>query len=219
MIVYKNLSIKISAFTLFMLITPLWVIGQHKKKTAKTESERPQYRNLFKEAGYSQDEIDKKVAKAYFDIFEGPNKVYFEEGDSLGYVSDVKNKDARTEGMSYGMMVAVQLNKKEVFDRLWRWSVKYMQHQDGPREGYFAWSVNPLTKKQNSPGSASDGELYFVTSLLFASNKWGNTTGIDYYKEARKILDAMWKKDGTGNVHNIINTEHKQISFVPQGGG
>ena len=201
------------------LILPVLATSQSKKKTEKSEAKRPQYRNLFKEAGYSQTEIDQKLAKAYYDVFEGPNKVYFEEGDSLGYVSDVKNKDARTEGMSYGMMVAVQLNKKEVFDRIWRWSVKYMQHQDGPREGYFAWSVNPETKKQNSAGSASDGELYYVTSLLFASNKWGNDTGIHYYNEARRILDAMWKKDGTGNVHNIINTEHKMISFVPEGGG
>jgi oligosaccharide reducing-end xylanase len=204
--------IKISALVMiFMLTVPILTIGQNNKKTDISELKRPQYRNLFKEAGYSQIEIDKKLAKAYYDVFEGPDKVYFEEGDSLGYVSDVKNKDARTEGMSYGMMVAVQLNKKDVFDRLWRWSVKYMQHQEGAREGYFAWSVNPETKKQNSPGSASDGELYYITSLLFASNKWGNDTGINYYKEARRILDAMWKKDGTGNVHNIINTEHKQI--------
>lgn len=213
------------AFTLrfkvlfFALIFSALGISQNKNKVPKSDSGTPQYRNLFKEAGYNQKDIDKKLAKAYYDIFEGPNKVYFEEGDSLGYVSDVKNKDARTEGMSYGMMVAVQLNKKDVFDRLWRWSVKYMQHQDGPREGYFAWSVNPETKKQNSPGSASDGELYYITSLLFASNKWGNNTGIHYYNEARKILDAMWKKDGTGNIHNIINTEHKQISFVPEGRG
>jgi oligosaccharide reducing-end xylanase len=202
-----------------LMIVPILGTSQNKKKTGKKEPGASQYRNLFKEAGYSQTEIDQKLAKAYYDVFEGPNKVYFEEGDSLGYVSDVKNKDARTEGMSYGMMVAVQLNKKEVFDRIWRWSVKYMQHQEGPREGYFAWSVNPETKKQNSAGSASDGELYYVTSLLFASNRWGNDTGIHYYNEARRILDAMWKKDGTGNVHNIINTEHKQISFVPEGGG
>ena len=204
---------------ILVLTVPVLVIGQNKKKTEKSEFKTPQYRNLFKEAGYSQIEIDKKLAKAYYDVFEGPKRVYFEEGDSLGYVSDVKNKDARTEGMSYGMMVAVQLDKKEVFDRIWRWSVKYMQHQSGPREGYFAWSVNPETKKQNALGSASDGELYYITSLLFASNKWGNDTGINYYKEARRILDAMWKKDGTGNIYNLINTEHKQISFVPEGGG
>ena len=130
------------------------------------------YRNVFKEAGYSQSEIDKKIEKAYTDLFEGPNKIYFAVGDSMGYVSDLKNHDARTEGLSYGMMVAVQLNKKDVFDRIWRWSKKYLQHQSGPREAYFAWSINPATMKKNSEGSASDGELYYVTSLLFASNRW-----------------------------------------------
>jgi oligosaccharide reducing-end xylanase len=103
-----------------------------------------------------------------------------------------------------------------VFDRIWRWTKTYLQHKDGPREGYFAWSINPKTMKQNSPGTASDGELYFITDLLFASNRWGNNTGIDYYKEARYILDNMWKKDGTGGIYNIINTEHKQISFTPE---
>jgi len=177
------------------------------------------YRSLFREAGYKQADIDKKVAKAYQDLFEGPNKIYFEVGDSMAYVSDIKNHDARTEGLSYGMMVAVQLDKKEVFDRIWRWSKKYLQHQSGPREAYFAWSINPETMKKNSEGSASDGELYYITSLLFASNKWGNDTGIHYYNEARRILDAMWEKDGTGNIFNLINTEHKQISFVPEGEG
>jgi oligosaccharide reducing-end xylanase len=201
----------------FFIAVPVVVVGQVEKEKENVTLEKIQYRNLFKEVGYSKEAIDKKVEKAYFDVFEGPNKVYFQEGDSLGYVSDIKNNDARTEGMSYGMMVAVQLNKKEVFDRIWRWSLKYLQHQSGPREAYFAWSINTKTKKRNSEGSASDGELYYITSLLFASNKWGNNTGIHYYNEARRILDAMWKKDGTGNIYNLINTEHKQITFVPEG--
>jgi oligosaccharide reducing-end xylanase len=181
--------------------------------------ETGKYRNVFLDAGYSQADIDAKLAKAYYDVFEGPDKVYFEVGDSMGYVSDVKNHDARTEGLSYGMMVAVQLNKKEVFDRIWRWSKAYLQHHGGARDAYFAWSVNPQTGKHNSEGSASDGELYFVTDLLFAANRWGNETGINYYAEARRILDAMWRKDGTQGIRNIINVEHKQITFVPEGNG
>lgn len=182
-------------------------------------SEGDKYRNVFLEAGYSEKEIDGKVERAYKDLFEGESRIYFEVGDSMAYISDIKNHDARTEGLSYGMMIAVQLDKKDVFDRIWRWSKAYLQHQSGPREGYFAWSINPKTMKRNSEGSASDGELYYITSLLFAANKWGNHTGIDYYGEARRILDAMWKKDGTGNVYNLINVEHKQITFVPEGGG
>ena len=209
----------LSLFTLIFLLPAHNIFGQKKNTPGKNSAAiySGKYRNLFAEAGYRTQDIDKKIEKAYYDVFEGPNHVYFEVEDSMGYVSDLKNKDARTEGLSYGMMVAVQLNKKPVFDKIWRWAKKYVQHQKGPREGYFAWSFNPKTVKQNSPGSASDGELYFITSLLFASNKWGNNTGINYYGEARRILDAMWKKDGTGNIYNLINTEHKQITFVPEG--
>jgi oligosaccharide reducing-end xylanase len=177
--------------------------------------ETGQYRNVFLEAGYSPEAIDAKVAQAWHDVFEGPNRVYFEVGDSMAYVSDLKNKDARTEGLSYGLMAAVQLDKKDVFDRLWRWTKKTMQHQGGPRDAYFAWSVKPETGKHNAEGSASDGELYFVTGLLFASNRWGNGTGIDYYGEARRILDAMWSKDSTTGITNVLNVERKQITFVP----
>ena len=172
------------------------------------------YPNLFKEMSYSQPDIDAKLINAYRDIFEGPSKVYFEVGDSMAYVSDIKNHDARTEGLSYGMMIAAQLNKKEVFDRILRWCKMYHER---PFEGYFAWSIDPQTVKNNSDGPASDGELYFVTSLLFAANRWGNNTGNSYYNDARYILDNMWKKDGTGKVFNLINTAYKQISFVPAG--
>jgi len=181
--------------------------------------ETNQYRNLFLDAGYKQKDIDAKLDKAYYDVFEGPERVYFEVEDSMAYLSDLKNHDVRTEGMSYGMMVAVQLNKKDVFDRLWRWAKKYMQHQGGPRDAYFAWSVKPKTGVHNSEGSASDGELYFITDLLFASNRWGNNTRINYYGEARRILDAMWSKDGTGGQMNVINVKEKKITFVPDTSG
>lgn len=188
-------------------------------KKSKDKNTTPAYKNVFAEAGYNEADINAKIDKAYQALFESPAGIYFNVGDTMGYVSDLKNHDARSEGLSYGMMVAVQMDKKEVFDKIWRWTKEYTQHQEGPREAYFAWSINPQTLKRNSQGSASDGELYFVTSLLFASNKWGNNTGVNYYAEARRILDAMWKKDGTGNIFHVINKEHKQISFVPEGNG
>ena len=68
-----------------------------------------------------------------------------------------------------------------------------MQHKEGASEGYFAWCC----RKDGSHidgGSASDGELYFITSLIFASNLWGNDTGIDYLAEAQHILDCAMEK-------------------------
>ena len=76
--------------------------------------ETREYRNVFVEAGYSPAEVDEKVQKVFEEVFFGPDKVYFEVGDSLAYVSDIKNNDVRTEGMSYGMMVAVQMDRKDI---------------------------------------------------------------------------------------------------------
>ena len=172
------------------------------------------YRNMFQKLGYSEKAIDEKLQEAFNGLFYGPEKVYFEVGDSMAYISDIKNHDVRTEGMSYGMMIAVQWDKKEIFDRLWRWAKKYMQHQEGQRKGYFRWSLT-TDGKPNAQGAASDGELYFVTSLLFASNRWGNTTGIDYLSEAQKILDLSMQKTGMSEASPLVNIEHKLITFTP----
>ena len=192
------------------------------------------YRNLLVEMGYRQTDVDAKVKEVFNDVFRGPNKVYFEVGDSMGYVSDIKNHDVRTEGMSYGMMIAVQFGEKDIFDRIWRWTRHYMQHQQGPREGYFAWSCK-IDGTHNSEGAASDGELYFITSLLFASNRWGNDTGINYKAEAQRILQCTMPReiDSGNDAPNfgpmgqqrgprksfLIDPETKLITFTPDGFG
>lgn len=181
--------------------------------------ETGQYRNMFAEMGYSQEAIDAKLQEVFNDVFFGPDKCYFEVGDDMAYISDIKNFDVRTEGMSYGLMIAVQFDRKDIFDKLWRWCVKYMQHHDGPLEGYFAWSCN-TDGTRRAQGPASDGELYYVTALIFASNLWGNDTGIDYLAEAQKIINLSFQKYGLDEgAAPLINLEHKLITFTPEPSG
>lgn len=180
--------------------------------------ETGKYRNLLAEMGYKQRDIDAKLEEAFHDLFEGPQKIYFETGDTMAYISDIKNNDVRSEGMSYGMMIAVQRDNKEMFDRLWRWSKHFMQHQEGPLKGYFRWSCR-TDGTPNSQGPASDGEFYYITSLLFASNRWGNDTGIDYLSEAQFILNSSMDKTGENGVTPLIHPEHRLITFVPTGYG
>ncbi len=77
-----------------------------------------QYRNLFKEAGHSDTEIATKIDAAFRQLFHGDpdtQTVYYAAGQNangpLAYLSDINNHDVRSEGMSYGMMIAVQFNK------------------------------------------------------------------------------------------------------------
>ena len=51
--------------------------------------ETRKYRNFFAEMGYSQAEIDAKLEEVFNDVFYGVNKVYFEVGDSMAYISDL----------------------------------------------------------------------------------------------------------------------------------
>lgn len=169
------------------------------------------YRNVFAELGYTQKQIDNKLQELYDALFTGPDRIYFEVGDDMAYISDVKNHDARTEGMSYGLMIAVQLDKKEVFDKLWRWAKANMQIKDGKMKGYFKWSVAP-DGSRGAMGAASDGELYFITSLIFASNRWGNNSGIDYLHEAQYILDCVMGHDGQPR---LIDPNTNLITFIP----
>lgn len=176
------------------------------------------YRNLFAEMGHSREEIDARLGEIVDSLFYGSRRIYFEDSDSTAYISDVKNRDVRTEGMSYGMMAAVQLDRKDIFDRLWRWSRKYMQHHDGERRGYLAWSCAP-DGTRNAQGPASDGELYYVTSLIFAANRWGRDTGIDYLAEARNILDCSMQKTGMDRVAPLIDAGSRLITFTPDSWG
>ena len=202
------------------------------KPLTKGGFETRQYRNVFVDMGYKPAAVEAKLQEVFNDVFLGPNKVYFEVGDTLGYISDIKNHDARTEGMSYGMMIAVQMDKKDIFDRLWRWSKKYMQHKSGTRQGYFAWSCK-TDGTHNAEGAASDGELYYITSLIFASNRWGNDTGINYKAEARYILDMVQDREHAPeprpgfppdvqeerpHIH-LIDPESRLITFTPDGFG
>ena len=121
-----------------------------------------EYRNIFLELGYDEQEIKNKLDDMFMTMFHGTDdeRIYFEDGDDMGYMTDTGNDDARTEGMSYGMMMAVQLDKKDEFDRIWKWARTNMYLDEGPNKGYFCWSNN-LDGSKRARGAAPDGEGIF----------------------------------------------------------
>ena len=189
--------------------------NRKRKRRGKSKMAR-KYRNIFGELGIGQEEIDKRLEEIRQEYFFGPDKVYMEADNDTSYIMDTGNYDARTEGMSYGMMLCVQLDMKTEFDRIWKWSKDNMYMTTGYNEGYFSWSVQPdLSFKAEGP--APDGEEYYAMALFFASNRWGDGEGIfNYSEEARKILSAMIhkgspKREGAP----MFNNDNYQILFVP----
>ena len=178
-----------------------------------------QYRNILQEAGYSQGEINSKLQAIKQQFFEGDaenGRLYYELGTDEAYILDTGNNDVRTESLSYGMMICVQLGMQTEFDKLWRFTKNHSMHKSGANKGYLAWQLN--TDGSIKDGNAApDGDEYIATALMFAAGRWGNkSTGIDYWKEANYILDNMLSKGHYINSShvNMFNADH-QIVFVP----
>lgn len=198
----KRLSLIASVSATLVLAAP--VLAAEKADGSATGSgayATHTYRNLFAERlGRDPAESRAKIEAAFQQLFHGDGqeeRIYFETGANadgpLAYITDWANNDARSEGMSYGMMICVQLNKKREFDALWNWSKTYMQNTDpeNPSQGYFAWSMN-TDGTPRSVSAAPDGEEYYVMALYFAAKRWGNGQGIyNYQAEADTILRGM----------------------------
>ena len=158
----------------------------------------------------------KRLEEIWQTMFYGPEdeRIYHPVGEDMGYIEDTGNHDARTEGMSYGMMACVQLDHKEEFDRIWKWTVTYMYMEEGENAGYFAWSCQPDGTK-NSMGPAPDGEEYFAMALFFASHRWGDGEGVFAYSSwAKKILQACIYHGAPAN-KAMWNRDNHLILFVP----
>jgi len=177
------------------------------------------YRNVFEEFGYSQTDIDQKIAHTWEQLINGDEntRIYYPVGDDMGYLMDTGNIDVRSEGQSYGMMMAVQMDDQELFNRIWKWTKKYMWHESGRYKHYFAWSCQ-LDGTRNAEGPAPDGEEFFAMALLFASNRWGDGEyPFDYSVQAKQILTACVHKGEDGQEGDPMwNPENKLIKFVPE---
>lgn len=180
--------------------------------------------NLFTSLlGKSEAEVEARLQQVWnhfftpadLDRYEAPGEtsVYYETADGLAFIMDTGNNDVRSEGMSYGMMLSVQLDHRTEFDKLWGWAKKYMAYAPGSAwDGYFCWQCRPDGTKLGG-SNASDGEAYFVTALFLAAERWGEPR---YADEANAILTKVMNKDGkrTG-VYNLYNKENGLITFVP----
>ena len=166
--------------------------------------------------GKTDAEIQAKLDQLWNHYFKGDgnSRVYYDDnGKQMGafnqgeaYIFDTGSHDVRSEGMSYGMMISVQTNHKEEFDKLWAWAKSHMWHKGGEWDGYFSWQIQPNGQSDAKP--APDGELYFMMSLLFAANRWDDN---QYMEDAQYILDRMWNNSS----YKLFNEGNNIVTFQP----
>jgi oligosaccharide reducing-end xylanase len=230
-IMKPSLTVKFGA-ALLLVLSGCALLAQQPPTNGSGAFATGHYRNLFVEAGHSQAEVTKKVNAVFQQFFYGDastQALYYPSGfntnGALAYIYDTGYKEVRSEGMSYGLMIAVQLNKKTEFDAIWNWARTYMYHSSPvhPSYGFFSWSMK-TNGTPNDEMPAPDGEEYFVTALYFASGRWGNGAGIyNYRAEADRLLTDMQHREWiTGRTRNgpktadaLFDAEHHLVRLTP----
>ena len=176
------------------------------------------YPNTFARIGIDDAQVSARIAECFHIIFFDPEEGFYRSVDAdSGCMEDTGNHDARTEGMSYGMMMCVQMDRQDLFDRLWTFSMRYMYQTDGVYKGYFAWSTQ-LDGTHNAEGPAPDGEEYFAMALFMADARWGSREGIfDYARMAREILrHCVHQHELVPGGQPMWNPQNHYIKFIPE---
>ena len=99
--------------------------------------------------------------------------------------------DAVSEGVGYGLLVALYSNDQKYFNLIWESAEQYMWNGN-----CYDWRVDEYGNRM-SYGSATDAEQDIALSLIFAQNlvnqgKWIQHDNPSYGQRAQNILDNMW---------------------------
>lgn len=95
------------------------------------------------------------------------------------------NNDTVSEGIGYGMLLAVGNNDQTTLDKLWAY---YKAHEDA--KGLMNWQIADCNPGQESTGSAADGDEDAAMALVQADAKWGG-----YKTDATALINAIKKSE------------------------
>jgi len=114
----------------------------------------PSYPSPFRDLGKSDAEIANKLAGWFQQLFHGDSNtqaIYFPMGADQANIQDIlHNKEVRTEGVGLAMMIAIQMDKREEFDRLWTYASAVLEYKDGPKRGYFQSTATRRSRRRRS---------------------------------------------------------------------
>jgi oligosaccharide reducing-end xylanase len=179
------------------------------------------YPNAFRDLlGKNDSDIAAKIASTFAQLFHGnPSNeaIFVPTGTDQAYILDVLHDEIRSEGIGLGMLISVQLDKRDEFDRLWRYA-RSVQVQSGPGQGYFP---SYCDDGRDNDISCYDpyGLQQIATALLLARGRWRGVPGsIDYGQAASLLLDVIRNKEAYNcGAANVITPAFDSKSKLPYG--
>jgi oligosaccharide reducing-end xylanase len=181
-------------------------VSQPGQTSLRPLAPRGPYPNAFRDVlGKTDAEISAKLESTFDQLFHGDadHTIYYTDTGASGqaYIKDILHGDIRTEGIGYGMIIAVELNKRTEFDALWSYAKNKLRQTNTANSGYFL-SYCDVSATETGPCIDPFGHEQFVMALIFAHDRWKSNTGaINYAADAQDLLHVMrFKEDDNGGI-------------------
>jgi endoglucanase len=97
-----------------------------------------------------------------------------------------------SEGIAYGMMLAVVMDDPDLFDELWKYSQLWLD-----ANGLMHWYINAAGTAALGTGAATDSDEDMAWALVMASRKWGGsgTLSTTYLEAAQAQIARIWQHE------------------------
>jgi len=95
-----------------------------------------------------------------------------------------------SEGIAYGMIIAVMLDQRALFDGLWCYARRW-----AGRTGLMHWHIHADGGGPVETGAATDADQDMAWALVMAARRWGASRVVyhRYRAQAARLIDSIWR--------------------------
>ncbi len=156
------------------------------------------YPNLFAELlGKTEDEITGKLDADFEQLFYGDptsESIYVSVGADQAYVWDPRQMDIRSDGFANALLVSVELDRREEFDKLWRFADAHIVAKTGPLRDYLR-SPCAISGDSCDDNVLSEPHFAATTALWLAHGRWGSGGSLSYLEQAERLMNAVFRRE------------------------
>jgi len=146
--------------------------------------------------------VDPMQARAAYDRWKRELVTSEGAGDALRVRRPNNEGDTTvSEGIAYGMILALMMDDPSTFDGLWNYSQKYLN-----QNGLMHWQINPAGEVIGQ-GAATDADEDMAWALSLADFKWGGSgsLGTPYIELARTQIQRIWDHEVVHDWGELLN--------------
>lgn len=109
-----------------------------------------------------------------------------------------------SEGVAYGMLIAVMFDDQALFDDFWRYAQCFLNGN-----GLMDWYIAPDGSAPLGVGAATDADEDMAWALIMASRQWGGRGACreTYDDSARRLIDSIYAHE--------VDHDHWPYMLIP----